>query len=70
MDRKAELERKKQKLQQIRDDKEKRRKEKEQRDVNICLTFFWLKIECLGGRTLRNLSAFFRAKSFSFGAFF
>lgn len=35
-DRKAELERKKAKLQAIREEKERRRREKEQKDVSLC----------------------------------
>lgn len=40
-DRKAELERKKAKLQAIREEKERRRREKEQKDVRNCLVFFF-----------------------------
>ena len=43
-DRKAELERKKAKLQAIREEKERRRREKEQKDVSGCIGVSVLKL--------------------------
>lgn len=41
-DRKAELQRKKEKLQAIREEKERRRREKEQKEVGLCLHVLYI----------------------------